>query len=160
MKHGLDTDFLVAYEARTHVLFPGAHALLPYLLGTGARLALAPQVLAEFIHVVTDARRIPRPLSVPEAIDRSQGWWLAHEVDQVFPIGLVVGDFLADMQRHRLGRKRVLDTLLAATYRAAGVHSIITNNHADYRILGMQTVGYVNPSGTPPTPGGPGQAGG
>ncbi len=43
-------------------------------------LALAPQVVAEFTHVVTDPRRSEMPLSVSEALGRSRRWWNAREV--------------------------------------------------------------------------------
>ncbi len=36
-------------------------------LAAGDRIAIAPQVLAEFIHIVTDARRFTKPLSMDEA---------------------------------------------------------------------------------------------
>jgi len=39
------------------------------------------------------------------------------------------------MRRHQLGRKRVLDTLLAATYRAAEVTSLLTLNAADFTVF-------------------------
>jgi predicted nucleic acid-binding protein len=41
-----------------------ARATLSRLLGNGDRLALAPQVLAEFIHVVTDSRRFRQPVEI------------------------------------------------------------------------------------------------
>jgi hypothetical protein len=49
------------------------------------RLALAPQVLMEFAHVVTDPRRFSRPLEMSEALVRADMWWRAREVVQVFP---------------------------------------------------------------------------
>ena len=39
------------------------------------------------------------------------------------------------MRRHQLGRKRVLDTLLAATYRAANVTSLLTLNTTDFMVF-------------------------
>jgi len=36
-----------------------------------------------------------------------------------------------------LGRKRLLDTLLAATYRQAGVQSLLTTNPADFGVFGV-----------------------
>jgi predicted nucleic acid-binding protein len=44
-------------------------------------------------------------------------------------------DFLGWLARHQLGRKRLLDTLLAATYQRAGVRRLITNNGKDYRVF-------------------------
>jgi len=40
---------------------------------------------------------------------------------------------------HQLGRKRLLDTLLAATYHHAGVWNILTMNPGDFDIFGAFT---------------------
>jgi predicted nucleic acid-binding protein len=61
----------------------------------------------------------------------------------VFPNGDVVTDFLSWLQVHGLGRKRLLDTLLAATFHRTGIRQIITNNERDYRAFGVfDIVGY------------------
>ncbi len=57
MNHGLDTGFLVALEIIEHDSHSSARAQLNQLIGAGDRLSLVPQVLAEFVHVVTDCRR-------------------------------------------------------------------------------------------------------
>ena len=44
--------------------------------------------------------------------------------------------FVEAMTRHRLGRKRVLNRLLAATYRSAGIRSTLTQNVADFEVFG------------------------
>ena len=43
------------------------------------------------------------------------------------------------MQRHKLGRKRILDRQLAAALWTAGVRRILTANPADFHIFGFQT---------------------
>jgi predicted nucleic acid-binding protein len=53
--HGADTSFLVAVEIVEHEHHADALRVLRELLTRGDRVALAPQVLAEFVHVVTDA---------------------------------------------------------------------------------------------------------
>jgi predicted nucleic acid-binding protein len=97
---------------------------------------VAPQTLAEFIHIVTDAKRMPQPLTMAEAISRAEHWWQATEVRRVFPDGQSVLDFLGWLSRHQLGRKRLLDTLLAATYQQAGVSRLLSNNDRDYQMFG------------------------
>ena len=42
------------------------------------------------------------------------------------------------MQCHKFGRKRILDTQLAATLWSAGVRQIITANPGDFQIFGIQ----------------------
>jgi len=136
MTHGIDTDFLVAVEIRDHPFHRQADALLRDLLANGHDLAVAPQTLAEFIHIVTDPKRMPQPLTIGEAISRAEHWWQAAEVLRVFPNGSCVMDFLGWLSRYQLGRKRLLDTLLAATYQRAGVTQILSNNDKDYKIFG------------------------
>lgn len=48
-------------------------------------LVLAPQVMVEFVHIVTDPRRFADPLPLERAIDRAEMWWHAKEVLQAFP---------------------------------------------------------------------------
>ena len=69
MTHGLDTSFLVAAEVACHADHPAARALASSLRQKGDQFALAPQALAEFVHVVTDAKRFTAPLTVPQAME-------------------------------------------------------------------------------------------
>ena len=59
-------------------------------------------------------------------------WWTAREVKQVFPDEEATQLFLAWVEQHRLGRKRLLDTQLAATYVRAGITSLLTTNPGDF----------------------------
>lgn len=136
MTHGIDTDFLVAVEIRDHPFHQQAEVLLQGLIADGHDFAVAPQTLAEFIQVVTDAMRMPKPLTMAEAISRAEHWWQAAEVRRVFPEGQAAGNFLDWLSRHRLGRKRLLDTLLAATYQQAGIKRLLSNNDGDFRVFG------------------------
>ncbi|MCI0534592.1 MAG: hypothetical protein L0Z50_05135 [Verrucomicrobiales bacterium] len=136
---GVDTSFLVQLELVELPAHQAAHALLHReILQPQVPLALAPQVLAEFIHVVTDPRRFQKPLTADEALGKARFWWNATEVRHVFPTDDSTVSFLDWMQRHRLGRKRILDTQLAAIYWAAGVRQVLTGNPADFQIFGFQ----------------------
>jgi predicted nucleic acid-binding protein len=138
--YGVDTTFLVQVEVMGHPGHSAARDLLDRLLTSGNSLALAPQVLAEFIHVVTDERRFARPLTVQQARDRAERWWTSVEAVAVFPNEHTVPMFLAWLREHHLGPKRLLDTLLAATYLANDISSIVTTNARDYRVFGTLSV--------------------
>jgi len=133
--HGADTSFLVAVEIVEHERHADALRILRESLARGDRVAVAPQVLAEFVHVVTDRRRFQQPMSMETALDKSECWWTAAETDQVFPTEAVVARFHGWMRHNQIGRKRVLDTLLVATYRAAGVTSLFPLNAEDLAIF-------------------------
>jgi predicted nucleic acid-binding protein len=137
--HGLDTSFLVAAEVSCHADHVGARTLAASLRNKGDRFALAPQALAEFVHIVTDTKRFTAPLTMPQALERAQVWWDAADLERVWPDESAVSWFLAAMTKHQLGRKRVLDTLLAATFRSAGITSLLTLNAADFAVFGEFT---------------------
>jgi predicted nucleic acid-binding protein len=138
---GVDTTFLVQLELVELPAHKVAHGLLQReVLQPQVPLALTPQVLAEFIHVVTDPRRFQRPLTMGQALGKARFWWKATEVRHLFPTQDSTVLFLDWMQRHQLGRKRILDTQLAATLWTAGVRHILTANPADFQIFGFQLI--------------------
>ncbi len=85
MIHGMDTGMLVAAEVLEHAAHLAARNTLARLIAAGDSIAIAPQVLAEFIHIVTDSRRFTMPLDMTAAIRPAEKWWTAREVVQVFP---------------------------------------------------------------------------
>lgn len=141
MNYGLDTGFLVAVELPEHVEHTAARTKLTEVVSKGDRLSLAPQVLTELIHVVTDPKRFSQPLSIDDARDLAVQWWLAAEVDHVFPDAVAVQHFIDWHRVHKLGRKRLLDTMLAATYHTSGVTHILTLNATDFKVLGFLVSG-------------------
>src|SRR5437764_700819 len=125
MIHGLDTGFLVAAEVLEHAAHVAARDILARLLAAGDLIAIAPQVLAEFLHLVTDPRRFAQPLDMTAAHRLAEQWWTAREVVRTFPDDAATRQFLAWLQRFALGRKRLLDTPLAATYRQGSIQSLL-----------------------------------
>jgi hypothetical protein len=69
------------------------------------------------------------------ALKRADFWWEAREVQLVYPDVEAVRLFFHWMERYRLGRKRLLDTFLAATYAVNGVDEILSSNARDYGIF-------------------------
>jgi predicted nucleic acid-binding protein len=151
MIHGLDTGFLVAAEVAEHAEHASAQATLNRLVTGGDRIAIAPQVLAEFIHIVTDPRRFTQPLDTAAARSVAQRWWSARDVDHVFPGSPATEQFLAWLNQFDLGRKRLLDTLLAATYQQSAIQSLLTTNPRDFAVFGV--FNCITPGGTPARPG-------
>ena len=139
MIHGFDTSFLVAAEVAEHPDHDGVWRRLRELKAKEDRFALTALVLAELVHIVTDARRFKNPLTMPQALSEARGWWEATDVEHVPPDDEAVNWFLAAMATHQLGRKRVLDTLLAATHRSAGITSLLTLNAGDFAVFGEFT---------------------
>ncbi len=136
MLRGLDTTFLVQAEISEHPGHGPAKSQLESFISTGETLVLAPQVMAEFLHIVTDPRRFSKPLSMEDAAARADLWWHGKEVSHALPTSESVTLFLSWVKEHRLGRKRLLDTHLAATYFCHGVRSIVSSNVRDFQTFG------------------------
>lgn len=135
---GLDTSFLVALSVREHPSHREATDLFEReVRGSPASIALASQVLAEFCHVITDPRRFERPLEMWEALDLCEQWWNAEECRTVAVEADAGALFLTWMVDFKLGRKRLLDTLLAATYYSAGVVRLASTDWRDFESYGV-----------------------
>lgn len=135
---GLDTTVLIAHElkevenhqkVREHIAKSARNSSEIY--------GLTPQVIHEFIHVVTDSRRFERPLSIPDAIHRAQYWWDAAEIRHCHPGSLALKQTMEWLEQYRLGRKRILDTALAAAYYERGILRLATANPNDFAIFGV-----------------------
>jgi predicted nucleic acid-binding protein len=150
MTHGLDTGLLVAAEVLEHTDHTAARETMARVIAAGELIAIAPRVLAEFVHVVTDSRRFARPLDMVAALGLAEQWWTARDVERVFPDDAATRQFLGWLQQLGLGRKRLLDTLLAATYKEAGILSLLTTNPKDFAIFGV--FACITPTGATPVP--------
>lgn len=132
---GLDTDVLVHWAMAGAAHHLAVRRALESESRSGRRLGLAQQTLNEFLHVVTDPRRFEHPLPMAEALSLSLELWHGEQVEQLIPT-VEVHDWVCElMERFRLGRKRILDTALAATLKLSGVSSLATLNPRDFEIF-------------------------
>ena len=142
---GIDTTFLLQLEIVEAEGHDAARLFARETIwGRRGAVAVAPQILNEFIHIVTDGRRFQRPMRIEEALRRAGWWWEAPEVLRVYPNEESVRIMLRWMQQHNLGRKRVLDTQLAATYLENGVHEILSTNERDFSLF--QGIAVIDPA--------------
>ena len=133
--HGLDTSFLVATEVGCHADRTAARALASSLRQKGDQFALAPQALAEFCACRHRCETIHGASDCAASHGTREVWWNASDVERVWPDEVAAGWFFAAMARHQLGRKRVLDTLLAGTFHSANITSVLTLNAADFAVF-------------------------
>jgi hypothetical protein len=63
---------------------------------------------------------------------------MIHGVDTSFLVAVE----LVSHGRHgdQLGRKRLLDTIMAATFHVAGIQSVVTLNRSDFGLFGCFTI--------------------
>jgi predicted nucleic acid-binding protein len=148
---GIDTDVLVSWLVKVSPRHDDARRLIESeVRERGGSIAITPLVVQEFLHVVTDPKRFQEPLSMPEAIQRILGIWNSEEVVQVLPVPEVVPRTLELLAGLRLGRKRILDTALAATLEFAEVRRLATFNPGDFKIFDFLELVDPPPQGPRP----------
>lgn len=136
MKIGLDTNVLI----RAHLPGVARHEeardyLLEQLALPDVILAVTPLVLHEFVHVVTDERRFAPPVSMSEAVAVARGY-LGRANVECLPVDEDAVVLALDLLvRHRLGRKRIADALLAATLLSHDVQRLATFDAGDFALF-------------------------
>jgi toxin-antitoxin system PIN domain toxin len=134
---GIDTDVLVHWIMEGAPRHRAARRFVTRQVKRGNQLGLTQQVVMELVHVVTDPRRFEHPLAMRQAIEAARALWAAPEVVRILPAPGSLERACDLLLRHRLGRKRILDTVLAAVLESAGVEQLASFNGSDYRVFGF-----------------------
>ncbi len=132
---GLDTSILVAQAIAEHPQHEASQRWLDDEITRNQTFAVTSGILAEFIHIVTDGRRFETPLAMSEALERAAFWSEAREVTLLVADDAVNALWLKWLADFQLGRKRLLDTLIAVTWHAAGISEICTLNPRDFKVF-------------------------
>jgi hypothetical protein len=93
--------------------------------------------MAGFLHVTTDPRRFDPPLAITEALDWIEDFLKNPWVVIVESDLRCIDQSLRWMRQFNLGRKRILDTQLAAVLYGNGVRRLLTSNPADFSVFGV-----------------------
>ena len=154
MSIALDTDVLIAWLLPSHDHHSPATALVEAELRQhDARILLAPQVCWEFLHIITDPKRVASPLTMAEALNKVREIQDAEEVEVLAPGVGLVPRVLALMATYQLGRKWILDTALAATLEQHGARRLATFNGRDFACFPFIEVIKPDVAGQSPEPG-------
>jgi predicted nucleic acid-binding protein len=138
---GIDTNILVQLCLANH---PGNKATLAAVqqeLQAGNVIVFTASVVAEFLHVITDSRRFTDALSMTEALDWVDEFLQNSNSVQFIPTTEQSARLAMDwIRKFQLGRKRLLDTNLAAAIYVAGGRRIVTSNPNDFAVFNVLEV--------------------
>jgi predicted nucleic acid-binding protein len=132
---GLDCNILVQLAFADHAANPQTIAAVQAETQKGEKLVFPSLVVAEFLHVATDSRRFDPPLSMAEALDWIEEFLKSPAVGLLETSQTSMDQALRWMRQFNLGRKRILDTQLAAVLHGNGVRRLLTSNPADFAIF-------------------------
>jgi len=134
---GLDCNILVQLAMADHTAHAATLRAAESEIIQGNQLIVASLAVTEFLHVVTDPRRFTPPLTMTEALDWIEEFRGNTSVDTVEPTRASLDQTLRWIRQFNLGRKRILDTHLAAILHAHGVHRLLTSNPGDFAVFGV-----------------------
>lgn len=138
---GLDCNILVQLAFADHPANHRTVAAVEAETRHGRKLVFPPLIVTEFLHVVTDQRRFSPPLTMTEALDWIEEFLANPFVQLAEPSQASLAQTLRWMRELNLGRKRILDTHLAAVMHTSGVHRLMTSNPADFAVFSdLETV--------------------
>ncbi len=136
MRLGVDTNVLIYTHLPSNPTQQSVREFFQERLSNHNNvLAVTPLVLHEFVHVVTDARRFDPPVSMSDALATARLYLRRSNVECLNADEDVLVSAFSLLERHRLGRKRIADTLLAATLLRHDVHELITCNPSDFEVF-------------------------
>jgi len=139
---GVDTSVLVCAHVASLAEHPAARTFLKGLLDRpDVTIVVTPAVLHELVHVITDPRRFDPPVVMAEALALARLYLGRANVECLATDADALADALALVEKHDLGRRRLADTLFAATLLRHGVRRLVTANPADFAVFsGLQLV--------------------
>ncbi len=92
-------------------------------------------VLLEFVHITTDPRRFGPPLELEESLAIVDQYWNAANWRRLIPRRQTGARTVELLRHHGLGRKRLLDTYLAATLLDHNIQTLLTCNTRDFQVF-------------------------
>ena len=134
---GLDCNILVQLALQDHPANAATITAVQAEVKRGSRLVFPSLVINEFLHVITDARRFSPPLTMTEALDWVESFLASSAVGLLEPTPESLRQTLQWIRKFNLGRKRILDTHLAAVFYVAGVRRLFTANAADFAVFNV-----------------------
>lgn len=132
---GLDCNILVQLAIADHPKHAATVDAVQAEVGRGSPLIVPSLIATEFLHVVTDAKRFDPPLTMAEALHWIEDILADINFSQLEPTCESLRQTFRWMRQFELGRKRILDTHLAAVLHTAGVHRLLTSNATDFAIF-------------------------
>lgn len=124
----LDTNVLV-YAADTSSPF---HTASRELRDRGKEgdvlLCVSPQVLLEFFAVITNPKRVTKPLAPKEAIEDVKNYVKAKKILKIYPTKDSLKMMMDLAEKHKVKKQEIFDIQLAATMLSNNVTKIYTYN--------------------------------
>lgn len=129
----LDTNILVYNaDASSGELHLRSKSLIERGLKGELSLCVTPQVISEFFAIITDSRRVKKPISPKEAIEEIEKYLRSQNIQKIYADSSFFPQMLALLRKYETTRQDIFDLQLAATMLCNNVRKIYTYNQDDF----------------------------
>lgn len=129
----IDTNILVYAHNQDSPHNEKANQLLKDALELKFEACIAHQNLLEFFSVITNPKRIEKPLTIETALSWIKLYLDSANIVKVFPSQNTLESTLALTKHHKLSEADIFDCYLAATMQENNVFQIYTDNTSDFK---------------------------
>jgi predicted nucleic acid-binding protein len=143
MKILLDTNILVHAYNKSSPNQKVASDIIKKAMQGKIEACLTPQVLYELFAVITNSKRVEKPLSTCEAADLCIDLWECNEIEKINSSKVAPMEVFNLTKKLNLTRAKIFDCALAVAAKENGVGTIYTENVDDFK--GYAAVKALNP---------------
>lgn len=136
----VDTNVLVYAHDRSSPKQPAAMKILGDAFSGTSQLCVTPEILLELYNVITNPRRIARPLTVSQAGRIVTLYGGSSRRRKIYPDSPTLGAAIDLCIRTQTKGADVFDAYLVATALSHGVTEVYTENTVDMARFGMTVV--------------------
>lgn len=134
-KIGLDTNFLVDLDWDESPRYEKVTKMFDEWRKTDKEIYIFYNVFLEYLHTITDSRRFPSAFTMKQALGRVDYWQSHSRIKVIYPDEKDFSLCECWLKTYNLGRNRLIDTLIAASYYNNGITEIWTSNPKDFEIF-------------------------
>lgn len=132
---GIDTNFLIDLDNPESPRHNQILEIFNQWRKSGTKLYIYSQIFLEYQHIITDSKRFSKPLTMEQACQRVEFWKNQERIQVIHPDDSSFEQAQNWIKKYNLGRKRIIDTHIAAAYFCSGIDTIVTSNPSDFEIF-------------------------
>jgi predicted nucleic acid-binding protein len=138
----LDTNILIYAYNQDSELYEQAFSILNTALNKDTRAFIADKSLYEFFAIITDPKRVEKPVEVAEAIDVIN--FLRESNIKIIVTTHKTLEILTNLlKKYNLKKQKIFDAVLAALAIENKIEAILTRNDKDFNMINEITA--INP---------------
>jgi len=134
---GLDCNILVQLALADHPRYGATVSALKSVLSQDETLYCPTPVITEFLHIVSDPRRFDPPLAELQAAAWMEEFLSKPRVKLLPSSDASIRLMLRWLSQFGLGRKRIIDTHIAAILHTNGINRILTSDSRGFITYGV-----------------------